>query len=127
MEIKVINHNDFPLYGRYNGETYEFLPEKPTFLSGDAARHIFGFGVEDKTQALNMLGLLRPGHDSLTDALSSLAKVAFLEGKTVYDENEQGEESAARPRTGERPHATGAGGEPGARGQSLRVPANPRA
>jgi hypothetical protein len=122
--VKVINNNEAVCRGRFDGKDYVFEPGKPTYLTLEAAGHIFGLGVEDKSQALNMLGWLVPGRDSLADALKKLDRISFLEGKTVYeDDDEQSESPTARGRgkTGGRPHVSGPGGEPGAGAQ---VPAS---
>lgn len=128
--IKVINHNEETLRGRFDGEDFEFPPGKAVQMPLEAAKHIFGLGAEDKSQALNMLGWLIPGRDTLADALKKLDKVSFLEGRTVYEDEEGFEEaeSAAeappRRRTGGRPHVAGPGGESGA-GAQASAPANP--
>jgi hypothetical protein len=125
--IRVVNHNDETLRGRFNGEDFAFPKGKPVDVTLEAAKHIFGLGAEDKSQALNMLGWLVPGRDTMVDALKKLDRVSFLEGKTVYEE--EGAEPAAeeqpraRARTGGRPHVAGPGGEQGA--ESGSAPANP--
>jgi hypothetical protein len=123
--LQVVNHNTQPLFGRYDGTDYEFAPGKPVELTAEAAQHIFAFGLTDKSQALNMLGLLPPGRSTFQDALATLAKVSFLEGKTVYEDESPTRESESKE-TGVHPHATGAGGESGARAAEARAPANPR-
>lgn len=45
--------------GRYDGKDYEFRPGKITAISEDAATHILGYGLEDKTRALIRLGWLQ--------------------------------------------------------------------
>jgi hypothetical protein len=91
--IKVISHLDKPIYGRFDGENYAFVPEKATVLSLEAATHIFGLGVEDKRQALNMLGLLKPD-DNYAEALKKLDQLTFLEGKVTFED-----EAAPQPET----------------------------
>jgi hypothetical protein len=82
--IRVVNHNDQTLHGRFDGEDYEFPPELPVDISLDAAKHIFGLGQEDKAQVLNMLGWLVPGRDLYKDALKKLDRISFLQGRTVF-------------------------------------------
>jgi hypothetical protein len=96
--IRVVNQNAQTLRGRYDGQDYVFKTGKPIDLTIEACAHIFGFGQEDKTQALNMLGWLVPGKDTLADALKKLDQVAFLVGRTVYDE-----ECEALPAVGTEP------------------------
>jgi hypothetical protein len=132
--IKVINHNEETLKGRFDGEDFEFPCGKAVHLPLEAAKHIFGLGAEDKSQALNMLGWLVPGRHTLPDALKKLDKVSFLEGRTVYEDEEgfpaeEGEEvpeqaRSRRVRTGGRPHVAGPGGESGVAGQPA-ASANP--
>jgi hypothetical protein len=122
--IKVINHNEETIRGRFDGEDFEFPPGKAVNIPLDAAKHIFGLGEEDKSQALNMLGWLVPGRDTMKDALTKLDKVSFLEGRTVYADEEGFEDAeppgqVERPRrkTGGRPHVAGPGGESEAGGR----------
>jgi hypothetical protein len=133
MEIKVINHNAEVLRGRYDGKDYVFAPEKAITLPLDAATHIFGLGDEDKSSYLNKLGLLIPGRHTLEDALLKLEKITFMEGRTVFadeegfeaaDEEEEGEGKSRRKRTGGRPHVSDPGGATGA-GSREPPPANP--
>jgi hypothetical protein len=120
--IRVVNHNDETLRGRFNGEDFAFPKGKAVDITLDAAKHIFGLGAEDKGQALNMLGWLVPGRDTMVDALKKLDRVSFLEGRTVYEEegsepSEDEPQPRARARTGGRPHVAGPGGEQEAGGQ----------
>jgi hypothetical protein len=129
--VKVINNNEMPLHGRFDGKDFTFVPSKPTFISIEAAKHIFDLGKEDKSQALNMLGLLK-ANDLYEDALKKLDRVSFLKGHTVYEDegeaSEEAEETNERPRarnrTGGRPHVAGPGGDTGAEYHSS-APENP--
>lgn len=114
IEVKVINNLTKTLKGRYDGKDYVFAPNKPVTLSLEAAQHIFGLGDEDKSGALNKLGLLIPGRDTLEEALAALDKITFLEGRTVFDDElppETGAAPPARAKSGGRPHVAGPGGE----------------
>lgn len=84
--IRVVNNNDETVRGRYDGKDYVFKKGKPTDITLEAAAHIFGFGEENKTQALNMLGWLTPGRDTIEDAMAKLDNISFLVGRTVFDE-----------------------------------------
>jgi hypothetical protein len=123
MEIKVINNNaGLTLKGRYDGKDYVFAPGKAVNLDIEAAKHIFALGEEDKSGALNKLGLLIPGRHTIEDALEKLDKISFLEGRTVFADEEgfdadADEEPAPRKRTGGRPHVSVPGGESGADSQ----------
>ena len=85
-EIKVVNHNEEVLRGRFNGEDFVFEPGVPTVIDLEAAKHIFDLGKEDKSQALNALGWLIPGHSTYKEALAKLDNITFLQGRTVFDE-----------------------------------------
>jgi hypothetical protein len=134
VELKVINNNPFPLRGRFDGEDYLFPPKKPVCISLDAAKHIFGLGDEDKAPALNKLGLLIPGKDTVEQALAKLDNISFIEGRTVFDDEEGGEETdvddeetptrRGPKKTGGRPHVASPGGESPA-GASAPAGANP--
>jgi hypothetical protein len=117
--IRVINHLERPFKGRYDGKDYKFLPGVPVDLSVEAAAHIFDLAKEDKSQALNMLGVLRPG-DSYEEALKVLDGFSFQEGKTVFDDElapRRGRKGSGRssPQA-----ATGPGGNTG--GEPARSP-----
>jgi hypothetical protein len=73
--VRVTNGNK-SFVGRFNGKDYKFDQGKPVDISLIAARHIFGFGLEDKTSALNRLGWARSS-DELEAGLEKLAKVSF--------------------------------------------------
>lgn len=113
--IKVISHLDKPIYGRYDGEDFEFIPEKATVLTLEAATHIFGLGNDDKRQALNMLGLLGPAGD-YNEALKKLDQLTFLEGKVIFEDDSAttADAPARADRTGgRRPHVNDSGGGAG--------------
>lgn len=127
--MKVVNHNEgLTLKGRYDGEDFVFEPEKPTYITLDAAKHIFGLGTKDKSQALNMLGLLIPGGRTYQEALEFLDKISFLEGRTVYPTEaeaaaEASDEEGAEPGTA--PQTQGPGGGRRSANRSKPGAANP--
>lgn len=132
-EVKIINHNEETLRGRFNGEDFEFKPEVATVLSLDAARHIFGLGHEDKSNALNALGWFVPGGLGYKDALAKLDNISFVQGRTVYDDDEPLQpdtddvalDRPRSPKTGGRPHVTGPGGEKAAGSAHAPAASNP--
>jgi len=73
--VRVVNHNK-DVAGRFNGKDYVFKTGKPLNVPELVARHIFGFGLEDKTSALSRLGWARTS-DELEAGLEKLAKVTF--------------------------------------------------
>lgn len=54
--IFVTNRNDFHHVDMFDGVAYEFAPMEKIAIPIDAARHMFGFGLEDKTETLVRLG-----------------------------------------------------------------------
>lgn len=55
-EIFVTNRNDFHHSDCFDGTEYNFPPNERVALSVDAATHMFGFNLPDKTQVLTRLG-----------------------------------------------------------------------
>jgi hypothetical protein len=141
-QVRVISHRKETLRGRYDGKDYVFKPEIPTDIPLAAARHIFGLGLDDKSQAFNQLGWLVPGRDTLESAEAKLEEITFMPGRTVFDDDAPETEDAlpvegaepqsepdqlparARRRTGGRPHVAGPGGEQAADAQASAA-ANP--
>ncbi len=62
--------------GRYDGKDYSFPFEQPVDVHIDVARHIFGFGLDDKTGALNRLGWATRS-DMVDAALERLLRITF--------------------------------------------------
>jgi hypothetical protein len=114
--IKVTNHNEATVKGRFDGQDYLFPPGKAVTLSLAAATHIFALGTEDKTSALNNIGFLIPGKDTYAQALEKLDAFSFQEGRIVFDDDDLNSELAednpdrkAPTHPGRRPHVTGGG------------------
>ena len=84
MEVRIVNRNKFALPGRYAAVDYQFPPGKPVAISRVAADHIFGLREQNKTRALNCLGILKVGV-TYQEALAVLANVSFEEGRMVYE------------------------------------------
>jgi len=76
MQIWVTNGSEKAIKGRYNGEDYEFPVGVPTPVEQDAAAHIFGFGVSDKSRALTRLGWYITS-DQEEAAVARLAQIQF--------------------------------------------------
>jgi hypothetical protein len=74
--LRVINGNPKPVHGRYAGKDYVFKPKVPVDVPEVVARHIFGFGMNDKTQALNRLGWARSS-DEIEAGMEMLGNVTF--------------------------------------------------
>lgn len=58
MFLKITNHGTTPFTSKFNGMEYMFAPNQPTIIGADAAQHIFGVGLADKTEVLTRHGLL---------------------------------------------------------------------
>lgn len=80
--IGVKNNGEKQLEARYDGKNYVFAPGETAALSEDAARHIFGFGLEDKTRVLARLGWLTHSAQ-LSDAMARLDDFSFLAVESV--------------------------------------------
>ena len=59
--LTVTNGNDFNFAGRFNGVDFAFPAGKTTALPEDAAKHIFGVGLADKTDVLVRHGWMTNG------------------------------------------------------------------
>lgn len=74
--IVVTNATEKVIKGRFNGEDFVFPVNEPVTISQDAAQHLFGFGVSDKTSALLRLGWM-PASEDYDAAIEKLALVKF--------------------------------------------------
>lgn len=54
--VFVTNQNPFHHTDRYDGEDYYFPPKEKVLVPTDAARHMFGYQLVDKTETLVRLG-----------------------------------------------------------------------
>lgn len=90
--LEVTNQNDFNHADRYNGADYVFPPGKPVLLDFEAAKHIFGYGLADKTQALVRNGWLS-GSQGMPAAMEKLNGFTFRDADLYVapasDEDEQ--------------------------------------
>jgi hypothetical protein len=55
-QVFVTNKNALPHEDRYNGEDYVFPPGEAVLVPAEAAAHMFGYGLADKTDVLTRLG-----------------------------------------------------------------------
>jgi hypothetical protein len=78
--IRVTNYTDLkkPIVGRYAGVDYVFKQGVPVDVPEIAVVHIFDFGKDDKSQALNRLGWIQNALD-MEAALETLGKIKFEE------------------------------------------------
>jgi len=71
--IFVTNYSDKKLKDGYGGVFYEFDPNKTVEITVDVARHIFGYGENNKEPYLARLGWITTSND-LDKGLEILAK-----------------------------------------------------
>jgi hypothetical protein len=83
--IFVTNTNDFPHYDRYDGEDFQFLPGDKVFIPKDAATHLFGWNMPDKTECLVRLGWASKYDQSVKNYVDDPEGVRKLAG-FVFDE-----------------------------------------
>ena len=75
--ITVTNNGDKPLRGpqvKFDGIPYEFPPGERVTISFDAAKHIFGLGLADKTDVLSKHGWMQYS----TDRDSAMAQLGLF-------------------------------------------------
>lgn len=84
--IGVKNNLEETVESRYDGQDYQFKPGVTVALADEAATHIFGYGLDDKSRALIRLGWLA-NSTAMKDALEKLDNIQFFaEAKVVFDE-----------------------------------------
>ena len=87
--VFVVNKNTFTHCDRYDGQDYCFPPEEKVQLPRDAATHMFGFGLADKTETLVRIGWASHFDPDLKkivedpDGPKKLAKFVFTKSVTV--------------------------------------------
>lgn len=64
------------IHGRFDGKNYVFPFEQPVDVHIEVARHVFGFGLDDKSSALNRLGWATRS-DMIDSALERLKNIRF--------------------------------------------------
>jgi len=72
----ITNNSDKKLIDGYDGEKYEFLPGKSIEVPDIVARHVFGFGDDNKLPYLARLGWLTTEAD-FEKGLERLYKFSF--------------------------------------------------
>lgn len=74
--LSVRNNGNTPFAAKYDGREYVFAPDQLTIIDADAARHIFGVGMANKTEVLTRHGWL--SHSSgLANAMAKLDAFSF--------------------------------------------------
>lgn len=80
--VYVTNKSDKDLYAEYNYVGYNFPVGKTVEISVAAARHMLGYGDEDKEKYLVQLGLIRL-HSELEEATEKFRKVEISDTPPV--------------------------------------------
>jgi len=83
--IFVRNNNGSDFQDRYDGVDYVFPEGKLVECPVEAATHIFGYGLEDKTANMIRLGWAA-NSGGLKEAFERLDKFEFLQGKMMVAE-----------------------------------------
>jgi hypothetical protein len=73
--IRIVNNSGKTIKARYDGKDYVFANGEPTDVHHLAAAHIFGFGLEDKTNAFHRLGWIT--NNDYESALEKLKDIEF--------------------------------------------------
>lgn len=76
--VWVINKTNDILIDGWDGQKYEFLPRKPVEVPRIVAQHVFGYGLESKTEVLVRLGWTKTAND-LPEALAKLKQFEISE------------------------------------------------
>ena len=71
-----VTNKGMPISGRFEGKDYVFETDKEMEISEDAAKHIFGYGVDNKEPYFVRLGWMKMNTD-LPRALERMADVSF--------------------------------------------------
>jgi hypothetical protein len=83
MPVKVINHHNARFIDRYDGKDYVFEPNDPVLMTDEAARHIFGYGDNDKAPYLSRIGKMKTtaldGAGGFREAMKWLERFEFKE------------------------------------------------
>lgn len=88
--------------GRFNGKDYVFPYGKPVDVPIVAAMHIFGFGMDDKSQALARLGWARTS-DEVENAMARMKEITFADLPAMMEVPRDMASGSVRPlgKTGE--------------------------
>lgn len=118
--VRITNHNEKAITGRYSGVDYHFRPGNPVDVPEIVARHIFAFGNDDKTMALARLGWAL-NSEQIESALEKLAKVTFEDPPEMI-------EAPPKPKRMRSAKETSPAGPPveagGSEGGALKAPPN---
>lgn len=94
--LSVKNNGTEPFSAKFDGQTYLFESNKPLTITVEAAQHIFGLGVPDKSEVMSRHGWF--SHSAEKD--SALAKLNAFSFSTP-DDNQDSEPVVEFPSTPE--------------------------
>lgn len=78
--VYVTNQSEKPLIYNYDFVDYKFPVNEPVEISVDMARHVFGYGQEDKLPAMVRLGLCKSTNE-IDEGLERLAKFEITQDR----------------------------------------------
>ncbi len=87
--LRVTNGLTEKVKGRYDGVDYLWKPGEVRDIPLEAAQHIFGFGQDDKSRAMNRLGWM-PSSAQADEAYEKLASISFDMVEQVFQLPKQG-------------------------------------
>lgn len=96
---------------RYDGKSYEFPPGKAVTVPSDAARHIFGLGLSDKTSIFVRHGWIARASDH-DRAMDKLNQFSFEAPEAAHDLPQVERDAEQDDEHGTAPVLTGTGGGP---------------
>lgn len=85
----VTNKNEFTHVDRFNGQDFVFPPKEKVMLSMEAAQHMFGLGLPDKSAVMHRLGWgfkydpVAKTFDEDKEAVMKLKNFVFTKAKLV--------------------------------------------
>jgi hypothetical protein len=82
--IYVTNRGSQPLVDHFDGQRFEFAPHKTVAIEPVVARHIFGYGDDNKIPYLVRLGWMKMNTD-LDKAMSRLKDFSFTDAPVKND------------------------------------------
>jgi hypothetical protein len=95
--LKVKNRSDADLQDRFNGVDFLFPKGESTVIDEEVARHIFGFGDENKIPYLTRLGWMRSNLE-FEQGMKRLALFTFSDEQDIDpDEIQQQQEQGLAP------------------------------
>lgn len=84
--LGVRNNGEETVKGRYDGQDYEFPPGVTVAVHEEVARHILGFGQDDKSRALARLGWLS-NSSQYQEAVKRLDAFQFLAAEVSFKDD----------------------------------------